>query len=146
MNLAKKVVFLDASVLFSALYSPTGGSYALITSIKNRLIRGITSQTVIEELYENITKLGDTTQKEIDDFIISHHILVCDHVTVDELTPWIGKIEEKDIHIVVGALSTSCHYLVTLDKKHLHNTQAQSLCKNIKIVNPKELLAIIKSF
>lgn len=145
MNLTKKVVFLDASVLFSALYSHTGGSYTLITSIKNRLIRGITSQTVVEELYENITKLRDTTQEEIDDFIISHHILVCDHISNDELAPWMGKIEEKDIHVVVGAIATGCHYLVTLDKKHLHNTQVQSLCKNIKIVNPKEILALIKS-
>jgi len=145
MNLTKKAVFLDSSVLFSALYSLTGGSHALITSIKDRLTHGITSQTIIEELYENITKLRNTTQKEIDDFIIDHNILVCDHISAEELAPWMGKIEEKDIHVVVGALSTGCNYLVTLDKKHLHNTQVQSLCKDIKIISPKELLVLIKS-
>ncbi|PIY68971.1 hypothetical protein COY90_03095 [Candidatus Roizmanbacteria bacterium CG_4_10_14_0_8_um_filter_39_9] len=144
MNLQKKVVFLDASVLFSALYSPTGGSYALITSIKDKLIRGITSQTVVEELHNNIIKLQHISQKKVDDLLINNSILVCDHIDEKELLPWLGKIEAKDIHVIVGAMSTGCHYLVTLDKKHLLNNKVQSLCKGIKIVTPKELLAIMR--
>lgn len=144
MNLRKKVVFLDASVLFSALYSSKGGSYALITSIKDKLIRGITSQTVVEELHNNIIKLQNISQKEIDNLLINNNILVCDHIDEKELLPWLGKIEEKDVHVIVGAISTGCHYLATLDKKHLHNKKVQSHCKDIKIVTPKELLELMR--
>lgn len=133
-------VFFDASVLFSALYSSTGASHALVELVKKGSLRGVTSQTVIEELENNISKVDNLSQKDIDNFIIDNNFIVCDSILFDELQPWMGRIEEKDIHVVVGALSTQSTYLVTLDKKHLHNVKTQAFCPDITIVSPKELL------
>jgi len=141
-----KSVFFDASVLFSALYSSSGGSFALVKQVRKGTIRGITSQTVIEELKENSAKFVHINQSMIDQFVIDNNFIVCDSISSEEIDPWIGKIEEKDIHVIVGTLSTRCSYLVTLDKKHLDNKKIHDLCKEIQIVSPKKLLAITKSF
>lgn len=138
--MGKKSVFFDASVLFSALYSSKGGSFVLVEYVRKGVVRGITSQTVIEELWENASKFKDIDQNAIDQFILTNRFIVCDSISAEEILPWTGEIEEKDIHVVVGALSTQCPYLVTLDKKHLHNKKIQELCKDIQIVSPKELL------
>ena len=138
-----KSVFFDASVLFSALYSQTGGSNALVQKVKAGVITGITSETVIEELYENTTKLGSITSKQIDDFVVDNDFKVCESISVEEIQKWVGRVEEKDIHVLVGALSTEADYLVTLDLKHIHNEKTQSLFPTIQIVTPKELLAIL---
>ncbi|PIQ71380.1 hypothetical protein COZ40_01510 [Candidatus Roizmanbacteria bacterium CG_4_10_14_3_um_filter_39_13] len=140
MNVHKASVFFDASVLFSALYSITGGSFALVKLVKKGSIRGVTSQTVIEELEDNRTKFENLSEKDIDSLVINNNIIVYDSISFDELQPWVGKVEEKDIHVIVGALTTQCVYLVTLDKKHLHNAKTQALCPKIQILSPKELL------
>lgn len=144
MKAHKASVFFDASVLFSALYSLTGGSHALVELVKKGSIRGVTSQTVIEELENNISKFENLSQKDINSLIIDNNFIVCDSISFDEMRPWVGKVEEKDIHVVVGAFSTQCIYLVTLDKKHLHNAKTQAFCPDIKIVSPKELLEKLK--
>ena len=45
-------VFFDASVIIAALLSPTGGSALLFQFIKIGFIVGVTSQTVIAEVFE----------------------------------------------------------------------------------------------
>jgi len=49
-------VFFDSSVIFSAIYSSKGGSRKLTDLVKRSNITGITTQTVIEELEDNIGK------------------------------------------------------------------------------------------
>jgi len=144
MSIQKVSVFFDASVLFSALYSPNGGSFVLVQRVKEGRIRGVTSQTVIEELENNISKFKELSLVTIHNLISNNDIIVCDEISLDEIQMWIGKIEKKDIHVIVGALSTQCTYLVTLDKKHLHNAKTQALCKGIQIHSPKELLLKLK--
>lgn len=136
-----KSLFFDASVLFSALYSSRGASFALVELVKKGDIRGITSQTIIQELWDNVLKFKHFNQSTIDTFILESRFIVCDHISSEEIQPWIGKIEEKDIHVLVGALSTHCSYLVTLDKKHIHNRKTQTLCDEIQIMSPKDLLS-----
>ena len=144
MKTHKSSIFFDASVLFSALYSSTGGSFALVELVKKGSIRGVTSQTVIEELENNISKFENVSQKDIDNLIIDSGIIVCDAISSHELQPWMKRVEEKDIHVIVGALTTHCSYLVTLDKKYLHNAKTQAMCPEITIVSPKELLELKK--
>ncbi|PIP64112.1 hypothetical protein COZ39_03745 [Candidatus Roizmanbacteria bacterium CG_4_10_14_3_um_filter_33_21] len=144
MIMTRTLVFFDTSVLFSALYSSKGGSYVLIEHVKKGIIQGITSQTVIDELSTNIIKIDRVSQTNINNLIINNHFIVCNDIPYEDIHPWIGKVEEKDIHVLVGTLSTNCEYLVTLDKKHLHTPKIQSLCKEMRVVTPKELLAMIK--
>ena len=45
-------VYFDASIIIAALLSPKGGSSELLKFVKKGIIKGITSQTVIEEILE----------------------------------------------------------------------------------------------
>ena len=144
MSVPKATIFFDASVLFSALYSLTGGSFALVQLVKKGSVRGVTSQTVIEELEKNLSKFKNLSLINIHNIISDNNIIVCDEISAEEVQIWRGHIEEKDVHVIVGALSTQCTYLVTLDKKHLHNAKTQALCTEIQILSPKELLLKLK--
>lgn len=131
-------VFFDASVLFSGLYSSTGSSRALLELVKRRIIYGLTSMTVIEELEDNIQKFDHSIN--IDSLINEYGILVREKISNDEIKPYKSIIEEKDCHVVAGAVLTGSKYLVTLDKKHLDNIVIKEKIKKVEIISPRELL------
>lgn len=108
-------VFFDASVLFSALYSTTGGSRQLAVLVKARRMIGVTTQTVIEELEANIDKFKKINVKVLHQFIADYRFLVREKVTEFEIEPFLGKVHLKDAHVIAGAVLSGCDFLVTLD-------------------------------
>jgi len=131
-------VFFDSSVLFSGLYSSTGSSRGLIELVKRNIIYGITSETVIDELENNSQKLN--YKINIGLLINEYGILIREKISNDEIKLYKSFIEEKDCHVVAGAILTGSQYLVTLDKKHLNNQMIKGKIKDSKIISPGELL------
>lgn len=134
-------VFFDASVIIAALLSPSGGSSILINYARQKLLIGITSQTVIEEIieedkFEKIQK----TKEEIEKFIAESQLLVRKALNPTEIDQYEGQIDLEDAHLIAGAKLTSCEYLVSLDKKHLLRADIKKKFLPLKIVSPKELL------
>ena len=123
---------------FQAFISSVGASRKLIELVKRGFIYGLTSKTVIQELEENLHKFNQ--QINIDLLINNYRILIREKISNIEIGPYRGVIEEKDCHVVAGAVLTNCQYLVTLDKKHLDNSIIKNKIKNVKIISPKELL------
>jgi len=136
-------VFFDTSVLFSAFYSSSGASAKLVSLVKSKYILGITTQTVIEELEENVHKIKNIDKKDIQQLIVKNNLLVRDAITLSEIKSYADIVDKKDTHVLAGAILTECDYLVTLDKKHLDNPKVKSKIKRTKIISPKELLQII---
>jgi len=137
-------VFFDSSVIFSGIYSQTGASAKLVFLVKKDKIKGITSQTVIKELKQNLRKLESLDEKKLDLFILKNNFLVLDKISKREIKKY-NFVEPKDAHVVAGALLTKCNFLVTLHKKHLNNSQIKAKINEIKMVSPKEmLLAFLK--
>ena len=137
-NIEIITVFFDSSVLFSGFYSSVGASRELIELVKKKFIYGLTSKTVIQELEENLHKFNQ--QINIDLLINNYRILVREKISNTEIDPYKSVIEEKDCHVVAGAVLTNCQYLVTLDKKHLDNSIIRNKIKNVKIISPRKLL------
>jgi predicted nucleic acid-binding protein len=138
-------IFFDASVLFAALYSQTGASYALACFVKERTIRGITTQTVVEEVLRNSETLN-REQGAVYVFITRHNFIVRECITKKELQPLIHIIASKDAHVLAGALQTHCDYLVTLDKKHINNDKVKKAIHALRIVSPQEMLEIVTAY
>lgn len=134
-----KKIYLDASVIFSAIYSKTGGSRRLLELVKQKKFIGITSQSVINELKDNLHKLKMGIS-QIDNFIGQYNLFVREEIKEEEITPYKNITDVKDAHVVAGAIITTCQYLVTLDKKHLDNPKVQKKLKNLQILSPKKLL------
>jgi len=134
-------VFFDASVIIAALLSPTGGSAQIFNFMKAGLIKGVASQTVIQEvLEEDKPQKIKKSKEEIEQFIAQSGIVVRKPVTVDEIVPYQNLVDVEDAHLIAGANLTKCQFLVTLDKKHLLRSDIKQRFLPLSIVSPKELL------
>lgn len=132
-------VFFDASVIIAAILSPTGGSAKLLKLAKSKDFIAITSQTVIDEVSEHTEKIHKTLE-EISWYVKESGLLVRERVTQAEIKKVSSVVDPTDAHLVVGARGSACHYLVTLDKKHLLRSDVRKTVHPLCIVNPKELL------
>jgi len=105
---------------------------------------GITSQTVIEELLEE-DKPGkiNKTKEEIEHFIAESRLVVREAITLKEIEPYQQMIDREDAHLIAGANLTKCTYLVSFDKKHVLAENVKNQFHPLKIVNPKELIAVL---
>lgn len=133
-------VFLDASVIIAALLSPKGGSAKICQTAQEKKILAISSKTVVNEVLANLHKMRRIGQKNVEDFILQKGIIIRQRVTKNEIIPFQGIVEEKDAHVLAGAILTRCDYLVTLDKKHFLKEEVKKKVKNMKLIAPKELI------
>lgn len=108
-----KSVFVDSSVLFSAVNSPTGGSAQLFT-IKH--IQLITSQIVLTEVERNI-------RKKLQSYHLERFFMLVDKMIIIEQIPDSrlasrarNVIVKKDATILASAKQAKTDFLVTLDK------------------------------
>jgi putative PIN family toxin of toxin-antitoxin system len=134
-------VFFDASVIIAALLSPTGSSALLFQFIKTGFLVGLTSQTVIAEVFgEDKPEKIDKHREDIEKFVAESGLLVREAITTKDIEPYDELIDAKDAHLIAGAYLTKCIYLVSLDKKHVLKDEIRKQFFPLKIVNPKELI------
>ncbi len=138
----KSKAFFDASIIIAAILSPIGGSAKLFGFAINKSIVAITSQTVIDEVIDHAQKIHKTPE-EIFLFIKMSGMLVLERVTQRETEKISGIVDSDDAHLLVGARGAKCHYLLTLDKKHLLRADVKKLVAPLCVVNPKDLLGIL---
>lgn len=138
-------IFFDASVLFSAIYSPTGGSAQVCELIKSGDIKGYISKTVIDELQSNIKKLSRKTAVLPENFIIENKFIVRSEISEREIKPYNKMVDTKDAHVLAGAVLCRCDYLLTLDKKHINNENTKEKFTESIITSPKEFLEYFRT-
>ncbi len=136
-----KTAFLDSSVLFSAVNSPSGGSSKLFTLPKIKLV---TSSVVLTETERNVRKK-----------LLIHHLerffILVDKITIYDQLPNERDIKEakkvivaKDAVILSEAKQAKTSFLVTLDRKHFMTNNAANFLKPQKILTPKELIELVE--
>lgn len=132
-------VYFDASVIIASLLSPKGGSSLLFEYIKVGKIKGITSQTAIEEILDKTGKLKKP-KEEIEHFIAASGLVVRKNITMEGVLPYQDLVNREDAHLIAGAHLTKCTHLVTLDRKHLLRSDIKGKFLPLRILSPKELL------
>ena len=137
-----KKVFLDSSVLFTAVNSPLGGSAKLFT-LKN--IKLTASRLVLTETERNI-------REKLEDYHLQRFFLLAKKLEILKQEPnrqLIKKAEKvivkKDAVILAEAKMAKADYLITLDKKHFLIPEAVSFLKPKKIFTPKMFFDIFKT-
>lgn len=137
-----KTVFLDSSVIFSAVNSPIGGSAKLFT-LKN--VKLTTSKVVLTEVERNIRKK-----------LYLHHLdrffILAEQLTILKQEPNRNLINsakkviaEKDAVILAEAKQAKSDFLVTLDKKHFLQTKVKKFIKPNLVLTPKELHDLLRT-
>lgn len=129
-----KLAFLDSSVLFSAVNSPTGGSAKLFTIIKLKLC---TSTLVLTETERNI-------RKKLEFYHLERFFTLVNQLKIIKATPnkkQIAQAEkiivQKDAVILSSAKLAKVNLIFTLDQKHFLTDLAQNFIKPAKILTPK---------
>ncbi|EKE14164.1 MAG: hypothetical protein ACD_12C00648G0002 [uncultured bacterium] len=130
-----KTVFLDSSVLFTAVNSPVGGSSKLFI-LKN--IQLITSKIVLTEVERNI-------RKKLLDYHLERFFLLVDKIKIfgieinkADLEKAEKIIVKKDVIILIQAKLSKADFLLTLDKKHFIQKKVTNYVKPMKIFTPKD--------
>ena len=132
-------VFLDSSVLFSAVASLNGGSAFLLEGARQNRFEVNVSHLVLLEVERNVRKkLPLTALKRY------HHLLetvpfhVVQNPAAEELRVYQSLIHEKDVPILAAAVKSGSDYLVTLDRKDFLTDKLRSARLSLRILTPKQ--------
>ena len=131
---AGRLVFLDSSVLFSAVNSPTGGSAKLFVFPQTKLF---VSKIVLHKVEKNVrAKLQNYHLDRL--FMLVEKTSILEGIPKDnQIEDAKGVIAEKDAVILASVKNSKCDYLVTLDKKDFLQERVFEYIKPKKIVTPK---------
>lgn len=139
-----KIVFVDANVLFAAIYNPSGGSNYFLKRAEERMdFKLITNTQALSEAIRNLTlKAGHQKGEELFQLLSDSKIKVKFLlITQKEIEYYLNFVPLKDVPIIAGADKFGASYLLTLDKEHfLSRKKVIEKSFRFKIVTPGDLL------
>lgn len=135
------IVFVDSSVLFSAVNSPTGGSAKLFTLKKITLA---TSKLVLTETERNVRRKLQSYHLERF-FMLVGKMKIVDQIPNNKVIKQAQRvIVQKDATILAEAKQAKTQFLVTLDRKHFLTESVAKFLKPQKVVTPKMLHGVLE--
>ncbi len=136
----KPRVFVDADALFAGVASPSENGASLVTLrlAEITLIDALTSQQVIVEAERNLT---EKLPHKLPEFrlIVSRCLQVVPNPQPDELIPYKGAADTKDLPILIAAVREHCPYLITFNIKHF-----QPGHETVKVLRPGDFVLAIR--
>ena len=115
----KPLIFLDADVIFagSASSSQHGASLVVLRMGEITLLDCITSEQAITEVERN---LAAKLPAKLPDFrlLVSRCLRVVPDPEPDDLLPWHGQADPKDLPLLVAARREGCSHLLTFNTRH----------------------------
>ena len=127
-------IFVDADALLAGSASATGASHLILQLGELGLIRAVACQQVRREVARNLeTKLPAALPAF--GLLADAAIQWVDDPAPEELRPWLGLADPKDLPILVAAIRQRCAYLVTVNTRH-YRPEAQA----IRVEKPGDFL------
>lgn len=132
------IVFFNASVILAGLHAPHGGSGKLLKWQKEKRIKVVISEIVVDEVVRNAVKIGMTRLRVKK---LTRELFF--KVTASPPTESVEKytrvvIDVGDAHLLASAKQVKAHFLVSLDKKHV--LVLKNKVKILNIVSPKGVI------
>ena len=138
-------IFLDASALFAAAYSPTGAARELVRLGREGSVTLVTNQIAIEEAERNLTRKAPEGVAIIRTSLAALPIEVLATPSPREIQTLLPLVLAKDAPILAGALACRADYLATFDRQHLIGIDITSLSTSLVIATPGDILNRIPS-
>lgn len=140
-RLLPRVVF-NASVLLSALHSPNGGSGELLKLIRRKQLRGIVSETILDEALKHANKIP-LTREQLQKEIKRYFPVVLLAPQEKTVSRYLGRmLDHGDTHLFATCEESHATHLVSLDKHHILVLQGK--IPHLSIVSPAQLLNSLK--
>lgn len=137
-------VFLDASVLFAAIYSRSGSAHDLLLLAVEGLVEVLVSQDVLDEVQRNVSR------KVPEKLAVWRGLMqLVDPVLVASPTRAAVRAAEayvvaKDAPIVAAAIAAQPDFLVTYDRRHLLGPPEVAEKSGLTIVTPDVVLTAVQ--
>ncbi|MCA0454351.1 MAG: putative toxin-antitoxin system toxin component, PIN family [Chloroflexi bacterium] len=112
-------IFVDTSVLFSAIFSPNGHARDLLNLAVDNILTLVISQDVLDETERNLQKKAPGKVLLFTTLITLLEPEIVQNLTVEEVAVAAVYTARKDAPIVAAAIKAGVDYLVTYDHKDL---------------------------
>jgi predicted nucleic acid-binding protein len=136
----KPRVFIDADVIFAGAASPSehSASNVVLRMGEITLLETLTSQQAIVEVERN---LAEKLPAKLPQFrqLVRCCLQVVPDPELDDLSPYHGQADPKDLPLLVAALREKCSFLLTFNTRHYFPTT-----NTITIKRPGDFLLIIR--
>lgn len=134
-------IFLDSSVIISALISAEGASRQVLTLCEAVIAKGIISNKVIEEINRVIEVKLPEIQADFDELMGRSKFEIIKKIPPDLLRKAEGWISDlNDAPILAAAKLADADVLLTLDIRHFIRDPGVSKKSGLKIMTPGEFL------
>jgi putative PIN family toxin of toxin-antitoxin system len=110
---------MDASVLFAALYSPTGSARDLLRLAMEGKVSLVISQNILEEVERNILKKAPQASPLYQALLTTLDLEIVAAPTQEAVDKAAEFVAEKDAHVIAAAIEAKPDWLTTYDQKHL---------------------------
>jgi predicted nucleic acid-binding protein len=136
-------VFVDSSVLFSAIMSRTGHARDLLHLALTQQVTLVVSSYVIDEIKANLAKKAPQKSAyfELVQEIVGFEVVEPDEAQVKAAAEYTAV---KDAPVVAAAIHGQCHYLATYDRKHLLDVPLVAEKSGVAIVTPAFVVGVIQ--
>jgi predicted nucleic acid-binding protein len=139
-NSRRIIVFFDADAVIAGSASRQGAAFLLLQLSELGLIKGFTSEKVVNECRKNLRdKLPDA--QPVFEKIISHALAVIEDPSNEEADDYREMAHEKDLLILAAALRINAQFLVTFNTKHFYPAPELRL----EVLQPGDLLKRIRA-
>lgn len=133
-------IFLDASALFAAAYSPTGAAREILRLGMEGAVHLFTNQIAIEEAERNLTRKAPEGVAIARALLAALPIQVSPAPNADAIATLLPLVVAKDAPILAGAVACQADYLATFDRQHLIGIDVATLWTSLVIATPGDIL------
>ena len=133
-------VFLDASVLFAAVYSARGFARDLLNAAIDGEVELSASSDVVDEVARNLGNKAPGALSRLRGYLALDVISLV-VPSSDGIGDAAQTVAVKDSHVVAGALSADARVIATYDRRHLLS-QADVIREafGVEVLTPEEVL------
>ena len=131
------VFFLDANVLFSAVYRPQSAPRLLFDFASAGLARAVTSAYALEEARRNLALKAPDAIPAWER--VRSNCTLCPSSSNETLEWSAAQIMAKDAPILAASIDARCDWLVTGDRRDFGNLFS-SIQRSVLVISPSEAL------
>lgn len=137
--------FLDISVLFAAILSPTGGARAILTLAEQDAIRLWVGPVVLREADEVFRRKAPDLLPLLAALLDRAQVMVAPLASADDQAKAAATVDyAADAHVLVEALASGADFFITHDEAHfLRNPLIQTL--SCRVGSPGDFLTWIRT-
>jgi predicted nucleic acid-binding protein len=134
-------VFLDSNVILSGLISDQGAPRLILDVLSLGLpsIQGVTGRFNLTEIERNIARRLPEALPVFNEYLPKIDFDIVPVPFPDELKPYAGIVEDKDLPVLASAMMGRADFFVTGDKKLLSQIAAQNTF-SFRALPPAEFL------